>query len=224
MPAPDLAAAIRAALREAADPAIAPGQQAYMKSAMPFLGVRGPEVRRLTRSLVRERHVRDAPVLAAAARALWDGATHREERYAASELLASRPLRGDWSLVPLLEHIARTGQWWDHVDGIAGRVAALHDAHPAATADLVRGWARDDDVWIRRLAIISQLGRRDRTDRLLLAEAIEPSIGDREFFLRKAIGWALRDLARTDPTWVLAYVERTDLSPLSRREALKHLS
>ncbi|TCJ22738.1 DNA alkylation repair protein [Nocardioides jejuensis] len=219
-----LASAIRSALGAAADPTIAPGQQAYMKSAMPFLGVRGPEVRRITRELVREVGVKDAETLAATSRELWDDATHREERYAASELLTFTVLRGDWSLVPYLEHIARTGQWWDHVDGIAKRVAALHDAHPGTTADLVRRWSTDDDFWVRRLAIISQLGRRDRTDRELLAEVIEPSREDREFFLRKAIGWSLRDLAKTDPAWVRAYVERTDLSPLSRREALKHLA
>lgn len=218
-----LADAIRSALQDAADPEIAPGQQAYMKSTMPFLGVRGPEVRRLTRELVREVGITDGPTLAETARELWDDATHREERYAASELLSLRPLRGDWTLVPLLEHVARTGQWWDHVDGIAKRVGALHDAHPGATADLVRGWSTDEDFWVRRLAIISQLGRRDRTDVDLLAEVIEPSRGDREFFLRKAIGWALRDLARWEPEWVRSYVARTELSPLSRREALKHL-
>lgn len=220
----ELAGAIRAALRVASDPRVGPGQQAYMKSAMPFLGVRGPEVRRLSRAVVREHGVRDGSTLLAASRDLWDGATHREERYAATELLALRPLRGNWSLVPWLEHIARTGAWWDHVDGVAGRVRELHDLHPAATADLVRGWSRDEDFWVRRLAIISQLGRRDHTDRLLLAEVIEPSVGEPEFFLRKAIGWALRDLARWDPAWVRGYVDaHPGLSPLSRREALKHL-
>ena len=218
-----LAPAIRAALAAAADPAIAPAQQAYMKSAMPFLGVRGPEVRRLTRGLVRELGIDDGSTLAETSRELWDEATHREERYAASELLALRPLRGEWGLVPHLEHIVRTGQWWDHVDGVAKRVAELHDAHPDATGELVRGWSTDDDFWVRRLAIISQLGRRERTDVDLLTAVIEPSRTEREFFLRKAIGWALRDYARWEPDWVRAYVERSALSPLSRREAMKHL-
>jgi 3-methyladenine DNA glycosylase AlkD len=219
----DLVGAVRRALAAAADPSLAPGQQAYMKSAMPFLGVRGPEVRRLTRALVRELGVRDPADLADAARELWDQATHREERYAASELLALRPLRADWSLVPFLEHIARTGAWWDHVDGISRRVADLHDAYPAQTAELVRLWSLDGDFWLRRLAIISQLGRGERTDRDLLAEVISPSLGDREFFLRKAIGWSLRELAKADPEWVLAYVDEHDMSTLSRREALKNI-
>lgn len=220
----DLADRIRAALRAAADPDLAPGQQAYMKSAMPFLGVRMPEVRRIVRQQVRDAGMaKDGPALAATSLELWDGASHREERYAANELLAQPALRGDWTLVPQLEHMARTGAWWDHVDGIAHRVAALHDAHPVATAVLVRRWAVDDDFWIRRLAIISQLGRGDRLDRELLAATIEPNLAEREFFLRKAIGWALRDAARAHPDWVRAFVAEHELSPLSRREALKHL-
>lgn len=220
----DLVDRIRTALRAAADPALAPGQQAYMKSEMPFLGVRVPEVRRIVKAEVRAAGTaKDGPALAAASLALWDGATHREERYAASELLAQRVLVGDWTLVPQLEHIVRTGAWWDHVDGIAHRVAALHDAHPVATGVLVRRWAVDEDLWMRRLAIISQLGRGDRIDCDLLAGTIEPNLADREFFVRKAIGWALRDAARAHPDWVRAFVADHELSPLSRREAIKHL-
>ena len=79
------------------------------------------------------------------------------------------------------------------------------------------------DLWLRRLAILSQLGRRDRVDLALLADVIEPNTADPEFFIRKAIGWALREVARVDPAWVRTFVEEHELSPLSRREALKHL-
>jgi 3-methyladenine DNA glycosylase AlkD len=219
----DLVAAVRSALRAAADPSLAPGQQAYMKSAMPFLGGRVPEVRRITRRIVRELGVREPGELVAAATELWDGATHREERYAATALLGLRQLRGDLSLVPLYEHMARIGAWWDHVDDLAHRIGELHDADPDRTADLVRQWARDDFLWIRRLAILSQLGRKDRVDLDLLAEVIEPNLADREFFIRKAIGWALREASYVDPAWVRRYVAAHELSPLSRREALKRI-
>ncbi|PWN04628.1 DNA alkylation repair protein [Nocardioides silvaticus] len=219
----DLTVAVRSALRAAADPSRAPGQQAYMKSAMPFLGVRVPEVRRTTRSVVSDLDVRDTGVLVAAATGLWDGATYREERYAATALLGLRPLRGDISLAPLIEHMARTGAWWDHVDELAHRVADLHDAHPTETAALVRGWATDDVLWVRRLAILGQLGRKERTDVRLLAEVVEPNRADPEFFIRKAIGWALREVAYVDPGWVRAYVAEHELSPLTRREALKRI-
>jgi len=217
-----LAAELRTALREAADPALAPGQQAYMKSAMPFLGVRLPEVRRITGA--RARGVADAEELRATALELWREAAYREERYAALALLALRPMRARLDLMGVHEEMIRTGAWWDYSDEIAHRVEETLAVHPRELAPLLRRWARDDDVWIRRVAIIAQLGRRDATDRTLLADVIEANLGDPEFFIRKAIGWALRHLARTDPEWVRAFVAaHPGLSPLSRREALKHL-
>lgn len=192
-----------------------------MKSAMPFLGVRVPEARRVaTRAAA---GMTDAASLRASALELWDGAWHREERYAAMALLAMRPLRGDPALVPVAEHMVRTGQWWDYTDELAHRLADLHEARPADTAVLVRSWARDDDLWIRRIAILSQLGRGIRLDSALLSDVIEPNRDDEQFFIRKAIGWALREYARVEPEWVRAYVDAHPLSPLSRREALKHL-
>lgn len=212
---------IRARLREAADPARAAGQQAYMKSAMPFLGVRVPDARRIARAAAKGES--DAATLRAAALELWNDAGHREERYAALALLGLGPFRGDPSIVPLVEHLVRTGRWWDYTDELAHRLADLHDDRPAETAVLVRRWARDDDFWIRRIAILSQLGRGDRVDAGILADTIEPNLADREFFVRKATGWALREYARVEPEWVRGFADTHDLSPLSRREALKHL-
>jgi 3-methyladenine DNA glycosylase AlkD len=191
-----------------------------MKSEMLFLGVRVPDARAVAK---REAKGTDAATLRAAALELWDHAAFREERYAAMALLALRPLRGDDSLIPIVEHLVRTGRWWDFTDELAHRLADLHDARPAETAALVRRWANDGDFWIRRIAILSQLGRGDRVDPRLLADTIEPNLDDPEFFLRKAIGWALREYARVAPEWVRTYADEHALSPLSRREALKHL-
>ncbi|WP_061781756.1 DNA alkylation repair protein [Microbacterium hominis] len=217
----ELADAIRADLRLSADPSRAAGQQAYMKSAMPFLGVRVPAARRLAHA--RARGIRDGVVLQETALTLLDGAQFREERYAALALLALRPVKGDLAIVPMIAHMVRTGQWWDITDELAHRVADLLDAHPAEATLLVRGWSVDDDLWMRRLAIIAQLGRRDRLDLDLLTDVIEQNADDPEFFIRKAIGWALRDAARTRPDEVRAFVATHRLSPLSAREALKNL-
>jgi 3-methyladenine DNA glycosylase AlkD len=217
----DLADSIRHALGTASDPERAVGQQAYMKSAMPFRGVTLPETRRLT--LAAAVGMTDPDELLEAATDLWDAAAFREERYAAMALLTLKPLRDDRRVLGLAEHMVRTGRWWDITDELAHRLADALDDRFDEIAPLVRQWARDEDMWIRRIAILSQLGRRDRLDRSLLADVITPNAQDREFFIRKAIGWALRDHARADPVWVRGFVEAHPLSPLSRREALKHV-
>jgi 3-methyladenine DNA glycosylase AlkD len=216
-----LADGIRAELRATGDAERAPQQQAYMKSAMPFYGVPVPQVRRMARAHART--MTDAAALRATALELWDAASDREERYAAMAVLALPTLRADPEVIPIAEHMVRTGQWWDITDELAHRLAEALDARADETAALVRRWSLDDDFWIRRIAILSQLGRRNRLDPELLSDVIEPNVGDPEFFIRKAIGWALREYARIEPAWVRRFVAEHDLSPLSAREALKHL-
>jgi 3-methyladenine DNA glycosylase AlkD len=225
-----LVPAIRSTLAAAGDPVRAAGQQAYMKSAMPYHGITAPELRRLLRPLLSDPdlRLRDRASWEATVRELWDEATHREERYAATALTGHRAYRAwqDPDTLALYRHLVVTGAWWDHVDEVASnRVGPILLAHPRAVTPVVRGWAVDDDVWLRRTSVISQLTFRERTDRDLLRHTIEANLDDPSFWLRKAIGWALRQYARTDPEWVRSvvaeYGER--LSGLSRREALKHL-
>ena len=118
--------------------------------------------------------------------------------------------------------MAVTGAWWDHVDEVAHRIGDLCATHPAEMDPVLRTWSRDRSMWLRRLAILGQLRRRDQVDLALLADVIEANLDDPEFFVRKAIGWALRDVARHHPAWVRSFVETHRLSALSRREALKH--
>ena len=225
MRAGPLVTAIREGLRDAADAERAPSMQTYMKSAMPFRGERMPIVRRITKAAAVAHPPETLDDLESAVRTLWDEAAFREERYAASGLLARPIATGRLELVPVHEHLATTGAWWDHVDDLARRIADLHGTHPGQTAEIVRRWSTADDLWLRRLSILGQLGRKDRVDTALLAEVIDPNAADREFFIRKAIGWALRDYARIDPAWVQAFVEAREdvLSGLSKREALKHV-
>jgi 3-methyladenine DNA glycosylase AlkD len=162
-------------------------------------------------------------MLQESALALWREAGFREERYAALALMALPALRGDAATLPVHEEMIRSGAWWDFVDEAAHRLRELLDADPDRFALEMRIWADDEDFWVRRAAIICQLGRRDDTDRGLLEYAVLTNIGDGEFFIRKAIGWALRDLGKSDPDWVRAFAAQHPLSPLSRREALKNL-
>jgi 3-methyladenine DNA glycosylase AlkD len=221
-----LADQVREALRDGADPERASAMAAYMKSAetgnLPFLGVRRPDVRRIVRAAAKD-HV-DVATLPTVVRELWDDAEFREERYAAQDLVALRWSRGRLDLLDLYRHMAVTGAWWDHVDEVAHRIGDLAVTHPDEIGPVLRAWSRDPSPWLRRLAILGQLRRRDRVDLALLAEVIEPNLADPDFFVRKAIGWALRDVARYHPDWVRRYVLDHPLSALSRREALKHLS
>lgn len=225
----ELLDAIRLALRSGADAERAVGQQRYMKSEMPFLGLTSPQRHGLLRPLLADPALRieTRPGWERAVRGLWDGAEYREDRYAALALLHHRTYRSwrDPDAMPLVEHVIVTGAWWDYVDEVGHVVGEVLLLDPEGEGLRMRGWAEHDDMWLRRSAIISQLRHGDRTDARLMSDVIEPNLDDREFFVRKAIGWALRQHARTDPGWVRAYVDRHThrLSGLSRREALKHL-
>ena len=215
---------IRAGLRAVAEPDRAPQMQAYMRSTMPFLGVRRPQVRRVARELAGPAAERGQ--LLAAATDLWRTGHYREERYAAIDLLGLRATRGHLATLALATEMIVTGAWWDHVDAVAPLVGAMLRAHRPTVEPLVRGWSVDPDRWLRRASIICQLDAKAATDRRLLTDVIEANLADREFFVRKAIGWALRQYARTDADWVRAFVatHRDTLSPLSYREAVKHLT
>ena len=196
----ELMSTIRSRLRDAADPARAAGAQAYLKSGMPSLGVRVPEVRRIVKAAAKELPPRSLQDLQSTVLELWRGADCREERYAAIDLTGLRLAAGELDMLPVYEEIIRTGAWWDLVDGglaPALRVAAHppggHVPHPEAldarTRTFGSGGPPSRHSW----------ARNPLRDPALLAAVIEPNLADREFFIRKAIGWALRDYAATDP-------------------------
>jgi 3-methyladenine DNA glycosylase AlkD len=228
-PQTELVAAVTEALEARRDPERATGQQQYMRSALPYYGLTSPQLKAALTPLLRD------PALAVGSQqqwmatiaALWEGATHREQWYAAIALARHRPYRAwvDSDTMPLWERLIRAGAWWDVVDDIATHL--VRDtvlAHPSVEGLRMRDWAASDSLWVRRAAIICQVGAGDRTDQALLSAVIEPNIGNPDFFSRKAIGWALRDHARHDPSWVASFVSaHPGLSGLSRREALKHL-
>ena len=159
---------------------------------------------------------------------LWRGARYREERYAAIELTEARRFDRfqDMAALPMYEEMIVTGAWWDYVDVIAGhRLGTLLRRFPREMRKEMLAWSRSDDLWKRRSAILCQLTFKEDTDLDLLYATIAPALGSKEFFLRKAIGWALRQYAWTDPKEVRRYVREheKELSALSKREALKNV-
>jgi len=223
-----LAETIRAKLTEVAEPARAPGMQAYMKSAMPYLGVSTMPLRQVCKSVFSGLSWPDSAAWQADVLAIWRGARHREERYAAIELTGVRAAASFQHIgaLPMYEELIVEGAWWDYVDAIATqRFWPILQHDRAAMTDAMLGWSRSDDLWKRRSAIICQIKAKAATDLDLLYACIEPAIGSKEFFLRKAIGWALRQYAWTDPDEIRRYVaaNAARLSGLSKREALKNI-
>ena len=221
--------ALRERLRAQADPARAPQMQAYMKSALPYFGVRGPDVRRLTKELAKPLRFESFVEFERFVRFLWETTTHREERYAALTLLDLKQTRAFQTMeaVPLYEFLISDGAWWDVVDEVATHrfVKLLEEDHDAMVK-VLRRWSRSEDLWLRRAAIIAQVLRHEATELELLFEFIEPAMHEKEFFLRKAIGWALRAAGKEFPREIRAFVDAnaTRLSGLSKREAEKSLS
>ena len=223
-----LARAVRAELKALADPVRAPRMQAYMKSSMPYRGVSAPVFHKTCRRLFREIEFAGAAAWSGAVLELWRPAKYREERYAAIELTGIHQgiLFQTPEAMPMYEEMIVSGAWWDYVDIIASqRVGPILRAFPTPMKRLMREWSCCDNIWKRRTAILCQLGSKEATDLCLLYDCIEPSLGEQEFFLRKAIGWALRQYAWRDPAEVVRYVNAKGaaLSPLSRREALKNV-
>lgn len=197
-----------------------------MKSTMPYLGIMSTPLASLCRTHLTAYPLGTFARWREATLALWRAAEYREERYVAIALTRHRLYDAHQHVeaLPMYREMIVTGAWWDYVDVIAShQIGGLLRRHPKEMAKTLRAWSRDDDMWLRRSAIIAQLHFGRDLDLKLLYDCIEPSIDRREFFLRKAIGWALRQHARSDAREVLRYVKlhRTRLSGLSKREALK---
>ena len=219
---------LRKALQEAGDPVRAPVMQAYMKSAMPYHGVPTPLLRQVCKATFADVRFATASDWRAQVLDLWRDAHFREERYAALYLAGDKRAKPFQTLSAMktYDELIVTGAWWDYVDDIAShRIGPILRDFPAPMRRKMLSWSKSNNLWKRRSAIRCQLGFKADTDLELLYACIEPSLGSNEFFLQKAIGWALRQYAWTDGAEIKKYVRlnRTRLSALSCREALKNL-
>lgn len=216
-------AALRAGLSAVAVPEQAAPMRAYMRGQFDFLGVPTPARRKVSTPWIRAQKTQTAEYCLDLAEQLWRQ-PEREFQYAAVDLLSARAETLPAASLPRLLTLAAAKPWWDCVDGLAAWVVGtlvrrhrdlLHDM------DALSG---DADFWLRRVAILHQLYWKTDTDAERLFRYCAANAGDAEFFIRKAIGWALREYAYTDADAVRAFVAATPLSGLSRREALKHIA
>ncbi len=218
---------LRTQMASESDAERAAGMQAYMKSTMPYHGLKSGQVRAITRRVFAHEQFRTCKHWQAAVLALWRHAKYREERYAAIGLASDKRFvecRTPDSL-PMFEELITSGAWWDYVDEVAHVIGQMLRAYPKDMKPVMRAWSTDENLWKRRVSIICQISFKQDTDLKLLYGNIRPNLGDRSFWIRKAIGWALRSYAWADPAEVARYVREHEqfLSGLSRREALKNV-
>lgn len=230
-----LAAAIRLSLRAAADPQQAVAMAAYMKNIQPFLGIKTPQRRLIVKVALGSQADSQANSQAngeqpsqlqcfQAAGLLWQDA-YREEKYAAQDILRTLILRKQCTLadLPLLESMLADCDHWDLLDSQIGLLGRMLIKHPDLRRERAEDWRNSDHFWTRRAAILVQLPAKTTTDTQLLYETIDLLKAQPEFFIQKAIGWALREYAKTNPDWVQSAVDKLKLVGLARREALKHV-
>jgi 3-methyladenine DNA glycosylase AlkD len=196
-----------------------------MKTDMPFYGVQRAEQAPILRDLVRQFPPPDHAAYEGLVLALW-ALAHREEKYLA--LGAARHYEAFVTprSLPLYRRLIVEGAWWDLVDEVATHlICHLVVGYPDGTWPEVDTWIDSEDMWLRRSAIICQVGAKERTDTGRLFSFCAQRAFEKEFFIRKAIGWALRQHARVDPESVARFVNdhRDELSGLSYREATKHI-
>lgn len=214
-----------ALLEAAGDPEYGLAAAGYVKTDQPMFGTRMPAVRGAVRELAATYPVDDHDTYVDDVLALWSG-RERELQYLAIKWARRWPRQIVPASLPLYERMIVEGAWWDLVDDPASNlVGGVLLLYRDRTTPLVRSWIADEDMWRRRTALICQLKHRDRTDEQLLFDACLAMAHEREFFIRKAIGWALRQHAKTAPERVAAFLvdHRDRWSGLSWREATKHL-
>ena len=207
-----------------ADPTQAPAMKKYMRDQFEYLGIKSPKFKELMKEFIIANGLPPAAELDVILRDLWS-LPEREFQYAATSLLGRLEKEIPAKLIKTLEYMIVTKSWWDTVDTISGGTLGVHfQRFPEIREKYLAKWRKSENFWLRRACILFQLNYKSETDFDLLCEIIRENLGSKEFFINKAIGWALRQYARTNPTAVKKFVKETkELHPLSRREAMKHL-
>ena len=208
-------------LKAVANPDDARAMKAYMKNKFEFLGVKTPARRKLAKTFFKQQT--DSVIDWNFINEAWNN-PYRELQYTVLDYLENRKKLLTPSDLPRLKKLAQTKSWWDTIDFLDRLVGSIIARFPE-TKEIILAWSRDEDIWLRRLAIDHQLLRKEETDIELLENILVNNLGQTEFFINKAIGWALRDYSKTNPDWVRDFIERhqAEMAALSIREGSKYL-
>ncbi len=196
--------------------------QKYMKHVAPFYGIKKPEREKLMHAEFGSTKLTKAEVLY-----IMDITWHKPQRewqYMGLEILIKNKKTLNENDIFAVESLILSKSWWDTVDLLAANVAGfIIQKNPQLKSTLIPQWTESENLWLNRSAIIHQLHYGTDTDVSILEQTILPFTSSRQFFHAKAIGWALRQYARVNPTYVIDFVHKYPMQPLSKREALKHL-
>jgi 3-methyladenine DNA glycosylase AlkD len=217
------AKSIQSTLDKHADPRQAAPMKRYLRDQFEHLGIKNPVMGKLLKQFYADHGLPDIMDLESIVRDLWS-LPEREFQYTALSLITRLENQLPEEFIQTLEYLIVTKSWWDTVDAISAGVLGLHfKRYPKTRRKYLAKWLTSDNFWLRRATILFQLDYKQETDFDLMCEVIRKNLGSQEFFINKAIGWALRQYTRVDPRAVRKFVRETPLHPLSAREALKWL-
>lgn len=200
----------------------AESMEKYMRNQFRFYGVPSPKRREVYKEFIKEEKMNKTID--------WDFLDkcykdeHREFQYLVLDYLIALNTYLTYEDIPKITNYIKVKQWWDTIDFL-NKIIGNIGLRDSRVNSLLLKWSEDEDIWVRRLAINHQLGRKEKTNIALLEEIITNNFGSDEFFINKAIGWSLRDYSKVNPEWVRVFINRYSdkMSNLSIREASKYL-
>lgn len=211
------------AMEQQRDPAKAAPMSAYMRNQFPYLGIKSPQMAEICRKFYKESGFPPVEQLPVLLDQLW-AMPEREYQYVGVGLLCRMASKLPGDFIDPIEKLIVEKSWWDTVDSIATDAVGGHfQRNPGLGAKVLPWWRSSQNIWLRRTAILHQLNYKKATNFELLTQIIKENLGSKEFFINKAIGWALREYSKTDAAAVRDFVAKTALSNLSSKEALKWL-
>lgn len=214
---------LQKAFEQHANKTRAEGTKAYLLNQFEFYGIPMAERRKMCKDFIKANPLSSISEVEKIIKEAWK-LPEREWQYFAIELLEHYKKQWKTSTIKIIEYCVTHKSWWDTVDAIADAWAGEYfKLFPQQIISVTGKWNQSDNMWLQRSSLLFQKKYKQNTDTRLLAKYIQHLTSSNEFFIRKAIGWILREYAKTDPLWVKKFVDANVLSPLSRREALKHL-
>ncbi|WP_110928795.1 DNA alkylation repair protein [Bacillus massiliglaciei] len=196
----------------------------YLRNQFEFLGIRTPVRRKLTNQFLKDCGLPAKEQLKEVVLVLWQ-LPEREYQQAALDILGKMKNRLGPDEMPWLTELIVMKSWWDTIDVLSPHIiGSLFQNYPELIPEYADHWIESENIWLQRSAILFQLKYKVKADEERLTRFILRRADSDEFFIQKAIGWILREYAKTNPDFVISFVSRHSLKPLTRREALKHLS